>query len=102
MRSSRQTLAAALALAALGAQVGVVSPGTGEREVRAAGNTITQDKVTPTRGAPTTSERAAWLRGGSGLWPRSAYPRPGWTVKQGQRAARKRRNQQRNRRAHKC
>ena len=32
---------------------------------------------------------------------RRSYPKPGYTVRQGQRMARKRRNQQRNRAAHK-
>lgn len=45
--------------------------------------------------------RAAWLRlrRTSRLW-RMAYPRPGHSVRQGQRMARKAGNQARNRRAH--
>lgn len=102
MRKGTHVLAAALALAAMGTQVAVVSPGTGEREVRAAGHAATSSKATPAQNTTTATERAAWLRTRGTHWLRQTYPRPGWSVKQGQRAARKRRNQQRNRRAHKC
>lgn len=101
MRKGTHVLATALALAAMGAQVAVVSPGTGEREVRAAGHGVSPSKAPP-QTAVTVSDRAAWSRARTRSSWRRAYPRPGWTVKQGQRAARKRRNQQRNRRAHKC
>lgn len=44
-------------------------------------------------------ERAAWMSAGRNAWRSGAYPRPGYSVRQGQRMAAKRRNRARHRRA---
>lgn len=103
MQPKRITLAgfkAALALAALGAGNGHLASNTdrvvtGVDVVRSAEK---MDRLSLSYNRGTAS--ALNYQGGWGHGSQTRYPRPGWSVRQGQRMARKRRNVIRNRRNH--
>ena len=61
--------------------------------------TQTGQRSTPPVGLRASMAKAGFMRGLFGSGSRTRYPRPGWSVKQGQRIARKRRNQAQARRA---
>lgn len=102
---TRSRFAASAALAVVAAGMGYLSVPVAQvqPEASAGATYASAPKGTPTQGASSPEQRAAWLeRRATSGWMRSPYPRPGWSVRQGQRAALKRRNQQRNRKAHRC
>lgn len=61
--------------------------------------TQTGQRSTPPAGLRASMAKAGFMRALWGSGRRTRYPRPGWSVKQGQRMARKRRNQAQARRA---
>jgi hypothetical protein len=87
--------AAAVLLAGGGTATGTatITDGTEARSVRAEAGKLTAQRLPEFRSA------LASIFGGPGRASRTGYPRPGWSVKQGQRAARKAANQRRHRRA---
>lgn len=100
MRSSRGSGLAGLAAIALGlASLGGSIAAVGESAARASSAARDLGNALAAR-APGTDQalRAQWLavRGSRG----SGYPTPGWSVREGQRRARKARNVRRNRRSH--
>jgi hypothetical protein len=100
MRSSRSSFLAAAAVLLAGAGVHVVdasrvSHEQSARELREARDTQSAMQLR----AAQARDTAAWSIFGRGGWDTPRYPRPGWSVKQGQRAASKARNQRRHRRA---
>jgi len=98
MNSSKSTLAAlglALAAAAGFPDSAVSAPGVAQAQQQR------QDALPSRRVATNRDHQAQRLRHIQ-RFLNPKYPKPGHTVRQGQRMACKRRNQQRNRRAHKC
>lgn len=100
MKRTSSIASIALALAAGAMMGGTLPTAAGTHD----GATVSTAVATAAKGLPwversSPAEKAAWLRmRGWGL-ARHSYPRPGWSVRYGQRLARKRRNQARHRRA---
>lgn len=105
MQLKRITLAsfkAALTLAALGAGHGHLTSNTDRvvTGVDSARSAEKMDRHAQMYGVGPGGMLAQRLANGWGHGSQTRYPRPGWSVRQGQRMARKRRNVIRNRRNH--
>ena len=105
MRSSRSSLLAAAALAAGLGVIGAAPPGAASHAEEAR-STGTQAAAGSKAGAKAANQlrqaerdTQAWSIFGRSGWRTPRYPRPGWSVRQGQRMAKKRRNQKRHRAA---
>lgn len=101
-RTSTTSRATLLAVAALGMMaIPATQPGEPAREssARSSCTSAQQPKVLTTSVKSTQALKAAWASLRSTRRP-PGYPRRGWSVRQGQRMARKARNVARNRRAH--
>lgn len=91
------------ALAGLAASTGMgISFVDGSTSVSAAQGSSAQGQQLPP-GKTVKGESPAFLRyGGMMRFRPASYPRPGWSVAQGKRMARKSRNRSRNRSAHRA
>ena len=97
--NSVPTLLAMAAVALSGGAFTVASANQGNY-VTPGANMIQSGKQTPMRGITMQQEQQAMRGLFSGCVRATKYPRPGYSVKQGQRMASKSRNQASNRRAH--
>lgn len=102
MRSSRSSRSGLLAAAAFAMGLAPSTPTFGPVDGTTASSTTEQTRPTkstsPSVAGVDRVVNAIFGRIGAGSRPR--YPRPGWSVAEGKRRARKARNVARNRRAH--